>query len=85
MSLRLVLDMLDSNRNWKNRYFFIQGMDWVCRPKVWDTMPNGFDNTLGIVKESGGPLVFTFPIYLLFHASNFFFSFFSSPGTSAYY
>ena len=31
MSLRLVFDMPDSNRNWKNRYFFIQGTDWVCR------------------------------------------------------
>ena len=26
-SLRLVSDMLDSNRNWKNKYFFVQGMD----------------------------------------------------------
>ena len=27
MSLRLVSDMPDSNRNWKNIYFFVQGMD----------------------------------------------------------
>ena len=45
MSLRLVSNMLDSNKNLKNRYFFIQWMDWVCRPEEWDTMPNGFDNT----------------------------------------
>ena len=26
-SFKLVSDMPDSNRNWKNRYFFVQGMD----------------------------------------------------------
>ena len=31
--LRLVSDMPDSNRNWKSRYFFILGTDWVCRPE----------------------------------------------------
>ena len=31
--LRLVSDMPDSNRNWKGRYFFVQGTDWVCYPK----------------------------------------------------
>ena len=45
--------MPDSNRNWKGRYFFIQVMDWVCRPEEWDTMPHNFDNTWGIVKDSG--------------------------------
>ena len=29
--LRLVFDMPDCNRNWKGRYFFIKGMNWVCR------------------------------------------------------
>ena len=29
--LRLVSDMSDCNRNWKGRYFFIKGMNWVCR------------------------------------------------------
>ena len=29
--LKLVSDMLDSNRNWKSRYFFVEGTDWVCR------------------------------------------------------
>ena len=62
--LRLVSDMLDSNRNWKGRYFFVQGTDWVCRPEEWATMPHGFDNTWVIVKDSGlAPSVFalTFP------------------------
>ena len=57
-SLRLVLDMPDSNRNWKNMYFFVQGMEWVCRPEEWTSIPNGFDNTWGIIKESGESLAF---------------------------
>ena len=85
MSLRLVSNMLDSNKNLKNRYFFIQWMDWVCRPEEWDTMPNGFDNTWGIVKKLGGPSVFTFPICLLCHASTLFFVFVFSLDTSVNY
>ena len=30
-TLRLVLDMPDSNRNCKGGYFFVQATDWVCR------------------------------------------------------
>ena len=51
--LRLVFDMLDSNRSWKSRYFFLEGSDWVCRPEEWVTMPRGFDNTWALVKPSG--------------------------------
>ena len=29
--LKLVFDMPYSNRNWKSRYFFVEGTDWVCR------------------------------------------------------
>ena len=29
--LKLVSDMPDSNRNWKNRFSFVEGTDWVCR------------------------------------------------------
>ena len=44
--LKLVSDMLDSNRNWKSRFFFVEGTDWVCRKEEWATMPRGyFDNT----------------------------------------
>lgn len=57
-SLSLVLDMPDSNKNWKNRYFFIQGTEWVCRPEVWTSIPDGFDNTWGIIKEFGESLAF---------------------------
>ena len=52
--LRLVSDMPDSNRNWKSRYFFVEGTDWVCRQEEWATMPRGyFDNTWAFVKDSG--------------------------------
>ena len=61
--LRLVSDMPDSNRNWKNRYFFIQGTDWMCRQEEWDSMPHSFDNTWGIVKDSG---LVPFAFYPLF-------------------
>ena len=51
--LKLVSDMPDSNRNWKNRFFFVEGTDWVCREEEWATMPHGyFDNTWAYVKES---------------------------------
>ena len=54
-------DMPDSNRNWKGRYFFVQGMNWVCRLEEWVTMSHGFDNIWGIVKDSGlVPSVFFF-------------------------
>ena len=44
--LKLVFDMPNSNRNWKSRYFFVEGTDWVCREEEWATMPRGyFDNT----------------------------------------
>ena len=52
-SFRLVSYKLDSNRNWKSRYFFVQGTDWVCYREEWVTMPHGFDNTWGIIKDSG--------------------------------
>ena len=55
-SLRLVSDMPNPNRNWKNwmnRYFFVQGTDRVCKREEWDTLPYGFDNTWGIVKDLG--------------------------------
>ena len=59
--LRLVSDMLNSHRNWKGRYFFVQWMDWVCRREEWVTIPYGFDNTWGIVKDLGlAPSVFSF-------------------------
>ena len=52
--LKLVSDMPDSNRNWKGRYFFVKGTNWVCCQEEWKTMPHGyFDNTWASVKDSG--------------------------------
>ena len=66
-ALRLVSDMLDFNRNWKGRYFFVKGTDWVCRPGEWDTMSHGFDNTWGIVKDLGLMLsIFSYPFSRMF-------------------
>lgn len=55
--LRLVSNMHDLNRNWKNKYFFIERTGWVCGLEEWDSMPNDFDSTWGIVRESGVPSV----------------------------
>ena len=47
-------DMLDSNRNWKSNFFFVERTDLVYREEEWATMPHGyFDNTWAYVKESG--------------------------------
>ncbi|KAK9995352.1 hypothetical protein SO802_020038 [Lithocarpus litseifolius] len=45
--------MSDSNRNWKSRYFFLEGTNWVCREEEWGSIPQGFDNTWAFVRESG--------------------------------
>lgn len=44
-SLELVYDMHDSNHNWKNKYFFVQGSNWVCIPNKWEIIGEGYDNT----------------------------------------
>ena len=63
----LMSNMPDSNKNWKGKYFFVKGTDWVCRPEEWDTMPYGFDNTQVIVKDSGlMPLTFSYPFNRMF-------------------
>ena len=53
-NLKLMSDMPDSNRNWKSRYFFVEGTNWVCHEEEWATMPRGyFDNTWAFVRELG--------------------------------
>ena len=39
LSLRLVYETPNSNLNWKNRYFFVQGDNWVCHPDEQLDMP----------------------------------------------
>lgn len=65
LSFRFVSDIPDSNRNWKNRYFFVQGMDWVCKPEEWDSMPDKFDNTWDVLNEFGESSVSVFFFILL--------------------
>ena len=78
-SLRLMSDMPNSNINWKNRYFFVQGTEWVCKPDEWASIPNGFDNTWGIVKESGESSAFVPWIALVPCLTLVFFSCFQPP------
>ena len=49
-SLRLVCDTLDSNKNWKSRYFFMKGDEWMCHPSENEYMP--IDTTWGIMLPS---------------------------------
>ena len=49
--LRLVCETLDSNRNWKNRYFFMEGDRWICH--LGDTKHMPVDTTWGIMPPSG--------------------------------
>ena len=37
--LRLVYETLDSNRNLKNRYFFLEGDEWMYHPRDTEHMP----------------------------------------------
>ena len=48
--LRLVCETLNYNRNWKSRYFFMEGDEWMCHPGDTDYMP--VDKTLGILPPS---------------------------------
>ena len=55
--LRLVCGTLDSNRNWKSRYFFMEGDEWMCHPNDTDRMP--VDTTWGILHSSSmNPSIF---------------------------
>ena len=49
----------------------------MFRLKEWDSMPNGFDNTWGVVRELGLSFVFIFHHLVSFsYTSNTFFFFF---------
>jgi len=43
-SLRLVSRMPDSNCMWKSRSFFVQGVNWVCKPNKWDSVGDFYDH-----------------------------------------
>lgn len=46
-------DVLDSNHDWKSRYFFVQGLNWVCRSDKWDSIGEEYGNTWAILDEFG--------------------------------
>ena len=39
---KVIYDTPDSNRDWKSRYFFLEGDGWMCRPGDTDFMPVTF-------------------------------------------
>ena len=49
--LRLVYETLNSIKNWKNRFFLLEGDKWMCRLKDTKHMP--VDTTWGILPSSG--------------------------------
>ena len=49
--LRLICENLDSNRDWKSRYFFLEDDEWMCHPGDNEFMP--VDKTWGIMPPSG--------------------------------
>lgn len=61
--LKLISDMLDSNRYWKNRYFFVEGTNQVYKPDEWDGIGEGYNNTQGIMAKSSESSVFTYLFY----------------------
>ena len=48
--LKVIFETLDSNRDWKSRYFFLKGDEWMCRPGDMEYMP--VDTTWGILPPS---------------------------------
>ena len=72
--LKLVSDMLDSNRKWKGRYLFVEGTNWVCRQEEWESMPNGFfDNTWAYVRNSSWSRRLSYFVYLFGPLTRLFF------------
>ena len=49
--LRLMCETPNSNKNWKSRYFFMEGDEWMCCLADTDHMP--VDKTWGILAPSG--------------------------------
>ena len=49
--LKVIYKTPDSNRDWKSRYFFLEGDDWMCHPEETEHVP--VDKTLGILSSSG--------------------------------
>ena len=49
--LKVIYETPDSNRDWKSRYFCLEGDGWISHPGETDFMP--IDRTWGILDPSG--------------------------------
>ena len=49
--LKVIYKTQDSNRDWKSRYFYLEGDGWMCHPGETKHMP--VDKTWGILNPSG--------------------------------
>ena len=49
--LKVIYETPDSNRDWKSRYFFLEGDGWMCHLGETNYMP--VDKTWGILDPSG--------------------------------
>ena len=49
--LKIIYETPNSNRDWKSRYFFLEGDGWMCHPGETNFMP--VDKTWGILDPSG--------------------------------
>ena len=49
--LKVIFETPDSNRDWKSRYFFLEGDGWMCHLGETEHMP--VDKTWGILNPSG--------------------------------
>ena len=48
--LKVIFETPDSNRDWKSRYFFLEGDEWMCRPGEMEHIP--VDTTWGVLHSS---------------------------------
>ena len=48
--LKVIFETPDLNRDWKSRYFFLEGDEWMGRPGEMDHMP--VDTTWGVLNPS---------------------------------
>ena len=67
--LKVIFETPDSNRDWKSRYFFLEGDKWMCRPGDAEHMP--VDTTWGILHPS-------YRVTTLFNRSTYYVFFFFS-------
>ena len=61
--LKVIYETPYSNHDWKSRYFFLEGDDWMCHSGETDYMP--VDKTWGILDLSG--IYIRYVMYVLFY------------------